>query len=334
MRRRKRPGRPSGQRRDPPSAAVLFDCDGVLADSEHLINTILAEDLTARGWRISPEQARETFLGMAVSDMLPVPEARVGPLGPAWVAEMAARIGRRMQAELQPVPGALEAVAAVRAAGIPIACASNSGRVELRAKIAALGLSAAFEGRLFSYEDVCAAEAASRSLSRRRRCLWRRSGKDCVVVEDSLLGVRAGIAAGCRVLGFARLTEASVLAAVGAETFADMAALPRLIGIARGDGDRGARPYYLWIKALHLLGAFAWMAGLFYLPRLFVYHAQVAPGSEQSELFKVMERRLLRAIMNPAMIWTWAFGLLLVLTPGVVAGGPAGGTASCSASWR
>jgi len=77
-------------------------------------------------------------------------------------------------------------------------------------------------------------------------------------------------------------------------------------------------PYYLWIKALHLLGAFAWMAGLFYLPRLFVYHAQVAPGSEQSELFKVMERRLLRAIMNPAMIWTWAFGLLLVLTPGVV----------------
>ena len=76
-------------------------------------------------------------------------------------------------------------------------------------------------------------------------------------------------------------------------------------------------PFYLWTKALHLLGAFAWMAGLFYLPRLFVYHAQTAPGSEQSELFKVMERRLLRAIMNPAMIWTWVFGLVLVLTPGV-----------------
>lgn len=77
-------------------------------------------------------------------------------------------------------------------------------------------------------------------------------------------------------------------------------------------------PFYLWTKALHLLGAFAWMAGLFYLPRLFVYHAQTAPGSEQSELFKVMERRLLRAIMNPAMIWTWGFGVLLVLTPGAV----------------
>ncbi|MCS6932766.1 MAG: protoporphyrinogen oxidase HemJ [Roseococcus sp.] len=77
-------------------------------------------------------------------------------------------------------------------------------------------------------------------------------------------------------------------------------------------------PLYPWLKALHLLGAFAWMAGLFYLPRLFVYHAQVEPGSGQSELFKVMERRLLRAIMNPAMVWTWGFGLLLVLTPGVV----------------
>ena len=77
-------------------------------------------------------------------------------------------------------------------------------------------------------------------------------------------------------------------------------------------------PWYPWIKAAHLLGAFAWMAGLFYLPRLYVYHCQVAPGSAQSELFKVMERRLLRAIMNPAMIWTWTFGVLLVLTPGIV----------------
>lgn len=77
-------------------------------------------------------------------------------------------------------------------------------------------------------------------------------------------------------------------------------------------------PFYLWTKSLHLIGAIAWMAGLFYLPRLFVYHCQVAPGSPQSDLFKVMERRLLRAIMNPAMIWTWTFGVTLVLTPGVV----------------
>lgn len=70
---------------------------------------------------------------------------------------------------------------------------------------------------------------------------------------------------------------------------------------------------YEWMKALHLIAVIAWMAGLFYLPRLFVYHCQVPSGSEQSNLFKVMERRLLRAIMNPAMIATWAFGLYLAV---------------------
>jgi len=216
-------------------AAVLFDCDGVLADSEHLINVIVAEDLTARGWRISAEQARETFLGMAVPDMLPVMEARVGPLGPAWQAEMAARISRRMETDLQPVPGALAALAAVRAAGIPMACASNSGRVELLSKIAALGLGPYFDGRLFSYQDVPRPKPHP-DIYRAAAAACGARPDDCVVVEDSLLGARAGIAAGCRVLGFARETEASVLAAVGAEPFDDMAALPRLLGIAR-DGD-------------------------------------------------------------------------------------------------
>jgi putative membrane protein len=77
-------------------------------------------------------------------------------------------------------------------------------------------------------------------------------------------------------------------------------------------------PWYPWIKALHLISNFAWMAGIFYLPRLYVYHSQAPVGSERSELFKVMERRLLRGIMNPAMIAAWCFGILLVLTPGVV----------------
>lgn len=64
----------------------------------------------------------------------------------------------------------------------------------------------------------------------------------------------------------------------------------------------------LWIKALHIIAVIAWMAGLLYLPRLFVYHTVAQPGSEQSETFKVMERRLLRAIMNPAMIVVWLTG--------------------------
>jgi protoporphyrinogen IX oxidase len=69
---------------------------------------------------------------------------------------------------------------------------------------------------------------------------------------------------------------------------------------------------YLWIKAAHIVSLIAWMAALLYLPRLFVYHAEAAPGSEMSETFKVMERRLLRLIGNPAMVATWVFWLWLM----------------------
>ncbi len=76
---------------------------------------------------------------------------------------------------------------------------------------------------------------------------------------------------------------------------------------------------YPWIKALHIMAVIAWMAGLFYLPRLFVYHAeQVGQSGETHALFQTMELKLLRVIMNPAMIATWVFGLCLVLTPGIV----------------
>jgi putative membrane protein len=75
---------------------------------------------------------------------------------------------------------------------------------------------------------------------------------------------------------------------------------------------------YPWIKALHVISVIAWMAGLFYLPRLFVYHTMTAPGSAESERMKVMERRLYRQIMMPAMLSSWLFGLLLVLTPGII----------------
>ncbi len=72
---------------------------------------------------------------------------------------------------------------------------------------------------------------------------------------------------------------------------------------------------YPWSKAFHVISVIAWMAGLFYLPRLFVYHVEAAPPEE---LFQTMERRLFHAIMNPAMIATWVFGLCLVFTPGIV----------------
>jgi len=80
---------------------------------------------------------------------------------------------------------------------------------------------------------------------------------------------------------------------------------------------------YPWVKSLHIVAVIAWMAGLLYLPRLFVYHCAAPPGSVQSETFKTMERRLLRGIMNPAMVGAYLFGLLLLATPGVVDWGAA-----------
>jgi putative membrane protein len=70
--------------------------------------------------------------------------------------------------------------------------------------------------------------------------------------------------------------------------------------------------YYDWLKALHVISVIAWMAGMMYLPRLFVYHADAPVGSDTSETFKVMERRLFRGIINPAMFATWLFGLAMV----------------------
>jgi protoporphyrinogen IX oxidase len=77
-------------------------------------------------------------------------------------------------------------------------------------------------------------------------------------------------------------------------------------------------PAYPWIKAAHIFSVIAWMVGLLYLPRLFVYHADAPPGSDQAATFKVMERRLLRGIMNPAMIATYIFGIGLAAVPGTV----------------
>jgi len=77
-------------------------------------------------------------------------------------------------------------------------------------------------------------------------------------------------------------------------------------------------PLYPWIKSLHIIAVICWMAGLFYLPRLFVYHAEEGKEEKLDQLFQKMEVRLLRVIMNPAMIATWVFGILLLITPGIV----------------
>jgi putative membrane protein len=75
---------------------------------------------------------------------------------------------------------------------------------------------------------------------------------------------------------------------------------------------------YPWIKAFHIMSVIAWMAGLFYLPRLFVHHVEQSDNARIEETFRMMEKKLLRLIMNPASIATWVFGLCLVFTPGIV----------------
>src|SRR6516165_12558797 len=90
-----------------------------------------------------------------------------------------------------------------------------------------------------------------------------------------------------------------------------IAGLVAVIAVVAGLAALAPSSFYPWIKAFHVIAVIAWMAGMLYLPRLFVYHCDAEPGSVQSETFKLMERRLLKAIINPAMIVTWLAGIYL-----------------------
>jgi HAD superfamily hydrolase (TIGR01509 family) len=212
--------------------AVLFDCDGVLADTEALHDRLIAEEITALGWEITPEECARRFRGQAWDAIAPQIETRLGPdaIPPDFLRGLIARVLRGLEEEVIAVPGALDAVAAIRAAGIPVAVASNSSRAELATKLRRLGLAEAMAGRSFSVGDVDRPKPAP-DMYRAAAAACGADPHRCVVVEDSAAGARAGIAAGCRVLGFARHTPAAALAGVGAETFLRMDDLPGLVGV-------------------------------------------------------------------------------------------------------
>lgn len=212
--------------------AVLFDCDGVLADSEGLHNRIIAEELTAIGWAMDAHEAERRFIGLSWQAIVPLAQARLGADAvPAdFIEGVIARVIRGLREELEPIPGVLETLEAIREAGIPVAVASNSSRAELSTKLARLGLAEAFRGRAFSYDDVANPKPAP-DMYRAAAAACEADPHRCVVVEDSAAGARAGVAAGCRVLGFAHATAPEALARVGAEPFAAMAELPGLIGL-------------------------------------------------------------------------------------------------------
>jgi len=209
--------------------AVLFDCDGVLADTELLVNQLVAAELTARGWPMDAAEARRLFLGLAWPAIRPLVEARTGSLAPDWERAFGHKIAELLARETMPVAGALDAVRQV-AARLPVAVASNSSREELATKMTRLGLSDVFAGRVFSFEDVPRPKPAPDIYLAAARACGVEPGA-CVVVEDSVTGVRAGVAAGCFVLGFAHETPAEALQAAGAIPFFGMAELPQLLGL-------------------------------------------------------------------------------------------------------
>lgn len=179
--------------------AVLFDCDGVLADSEALANRIVAEELTILGWALDAGAAQHEFLGLALPDMRVLIERRIGTLPPAWEAKLTARIEREMAEGVQPMPGAEGALRSVAAAGLPMAVCSNSARAELAMKMQVLGFADFFGPRVFSFQDVLRPKPAPDLYLTAAAACGVEPGH-CLVVEDSATGVTAGLAAGCQVV--------------------------------------------------------------------------------------------------------------------------------------
>jgi len=218
--------------------AVLFDCDGVLVDSEPITNGVLRDMLEEAGWSLTPAECMRRFVGKAVKDERAVIEAHTGrPLTEQWLAQFRERRNQRLSKELVAVRGAVQAVERIHQAyGGRIACASGADRFKVELQLRKCGLMAWFEGRYFSghdlprskpFPDVYLAAAAALGVDPAR----------CAVVEDTVPGTTAGVAAGATVFGYSPLEAghdgpAALRAAGAAEIFTDMAQLPALLGVA------------------------------------------------------------------------------------------------------
>ena len=215
--------------------AVLFDCDGVLVDSEPITNGVLRDMLAESGWVLTPAECMRLFIGKAVKDERAMIEVNTNqPLTDDWLNRFRERRNLGLLAGLQAIDGAVQAVASIHAryAG-RIACASGADRFKVELQLDKCGLMRYFKGNIFSghelprskpFPDVYLAAAAALGVSAKR----------CAVIEDSVTGVLAGVAAGATVFGYAPQefghSSAAALRAAGAvAVFADMAALPALV---------------------------------------------------------------------------------------------------------
>ncbi len=216
-----------------PLRLVIFDCDGVLIDSEPLCDRVVATELTELGWPMTPSECHHRFVGMSFYDMQPLIEAQLDrSLSATWVDNLVARLTAVLRTESRPVPGAAEALAAVAALHLPYRIASNSSHTEMDAKFACAGLAELVAGRLHSAVDIIAGGGRGKPAPDIFLAAAAAEGvasEQCLVIEDSLLGVRGAIAAGMECLGFSPSGDNPALRTSGAALFHSMFDLPALL---------------------------------------------------------------------------------------------------------
>jgi HAD superfamily hydrolase (TIGR01509 family) len=210
---------------------IIFDCDGVLVDSEPIANRIMAEAITALGWPLSTADCIARFKGHHFDTIIAVIEDRLGRPVPAdWLPNLRAATGAAFERELEPVPGVVAVLDAVAESGLATCVASQGPPEKMAVSLGVTGLRARFEGRVFSayqvergkpHPDLFLFAAEAMGIAPRA----------CVVIEDSPLGVTAARAAGMNALGFAPEGDGADLATAGARLFRDMAELPGLLGL-------------------------------------------------------------------------------------------------------
>ncbi|MBN9331376.1 MAG: HAD family hydrolase [Comamonas sp. SCN 67-35] len=183
--------------------AVLFDCDGVLVDSEAITNGVLCEMLNESGWALSPAQCLRIFIGKAVRSEARRIEQETGrPLTDEWMTAFYARRNARLAAELQPISGAVDTVRAIHALlGGRIACASGADRAKVEMQLAQVGMKPYFGPHVFSGHDLPRSKPAPDVYLAAAASLGVAPGR-CLVVEDTTVGVRAGVDAGATVVGY------------------------------------------------------------------------------------------------------------------------------------
>ena len=215
--------------------AILFDCDGVLVDSEPITNGLLRDMLAERGWVLSPAECMRLFIGKAVKDEAALIEQHTGqPVTEAWLADFRARRNARLMAELQPIRGAAQAVQAVHSHfGGHIACCSGADLHKVQLQLEKCGLMPYFEGRIFSGHDMPRSKPAPDVYLAAIAQLGVRADR-CAVIEDTVTGVTAGVAAGATVFGYSppeagHDAPAALRAAGAALVFTDMAELASLL---------------------------------------------------------------------------------------------------------